>query len=818
MLHIIKFAAALLFLAALFSLRLNAQVVGGIDTTIRQADVPHIISYQGQIKSADGTATNGTHHITTTLYSDSRGINSVWQGAYDADIKDGIFTVMLGSGTSKLPQTDLLNQPLWIGIKVDGGEEMQPRGQLSAAPYALNVPDQSITLAKLSPEVALSLAGGGLPTPQVAPNWTNALDPYAAPGQLLGTNNLGGDLEIQAQATKVMHYNAAGGKPNINGGAPGNFIPIVGAGAVVASTIAGGGGFLNNSISSNSGFIGGGQGNVIDVTSDNSTIGGGDQNRIYMNSDHGVIAGGGYSNQIGDTPLNGSPSAPFSFIGGGAYNKELARSSTIAGGYLNVISGNGDDGKLSFIGGGGQNNIHGVKASIVGGEFNVAQADGAFIGGGISVVGSPNNQILSLDGTIGGGFRNMIDLNAPYSEIGGGAINYIWPDGQYSTIAGGWNNTIGNTTIPPANHDQSYYSSIGGGYLNTIHTKLGTIGGGFFNTIIGGTDDEDGTIGGGKNNVVREYAATVCGGASDSAIGPWSTASGGAQNTVQDVVRWVTGSFNLDRYAQAFFDWGAGGLDGLVNAGHASVPYNYPGPGLTLSSLFDNPLFMIGNGTGPNSMTNPDVWRIHPRHNAFEVSYNGHSTVFDMNGSGGAVAAANQAPDVTPPLPTIGYAPSTVIPCMPYRAAIEGSTFIDNIIYAWGDVTPTGNYPLRVDANADFGVDHIDQIGPGVYDIYLNTTDPDRNPIALAQGAVAITLINAPCNRFVTYSRFTSVPRTISVCVPIVPPPPAPPLGCQPNVGSQTKFTVTITQMTDFNGDCTNVDNDFSFIVTGRRQ
>jgi len=164
--------AALFFFAALFNLQVHAQTSSGTEapnTSISSKDIPRIISYQGQITN-NGSAMNGTHHITATLYSDPNGKNSVWHGAYDADITDGIFTITLGaSGSWKLPENATLDQPLWIGISVDGSAEMLPRTQLAAAPYALNVPDQSITFAKLAPDLALGMGTWKNQTPQTAP-------------------------------------------------------------------------------------------------------------------------------------------------------------------------------------------------------------------------------------------------------------------------------------------------------------------------------------------------------------------------------------------------------------------------------------------------------------------------------------------------------------------------------------------------------------------------------------------------------------------------------------------------------------------------
>ena len=203
----IQCAAALFVLAAMFSLKSAAQTTSGTDIPVRHSDVPRILSYQGQITSTDGIAMNGTHHITATLYSDHLGKNSVWQGSYNAAVTNGVFTVMLGSGVSKLPDNTTLDRPLWVGINVDGSDEMRPLTQLSAAPYALNVPDKSITQAKLADEVLQSIvnrSNGHIPTVQAVPDRIALSD---AGGTTFGAGTLG-------STTTVLHGNVAGASPS----------------------------------------------------------------------------------------------------------------------------------------------------------------------------------------------------------------------------------------------------------------------------------------------------------------------------------------------------------------------------------------------------------------------------------------------------------------------------------------------------------------------------------------------------------------------------------------------------------------------------
>ena len=101
--HFILIIAALILLHPMFVHSLEAQVSSTTDSLVRVTDVPRIISYQGQLTTANGQAMNGTHKITATLYSDHLGINPVWQGSYSAEITGGVFSIDLGAGSQKFP-------------------------------------------------------------------------------------------------------------------------------------------------------------------------------------------------------------------------------------------------------------------------------------------------------------------------------------------------------------------------------------------------------------------------------------------------------------------------------------------------------------------------------------------------------------------------------------------------------------------------------------------------------------------------------------------------------------------------------------------
>jgi hypothetical protein len=113
--------------------------------------------------------------------------------------------------------------------------------------------------------------------------------------------------------------------------------------------------------------------------------------------------------------------------------------------------------------------------------------------------------------------------------------------------------------------------------------------------------------------------------------------------------------------------------------------------------------------------------------NAFEISWNGHSIVYHVNGTGNAFLGA----------------------------AIRGATYTDNIIYAWGTVIapPRTFYDTMTISSAanlwdaggsitDFGVQQVRvrrlQQCQYEYEVTLNVVSPTGIPVSLA-GRASIT-------------------------------------------------------------------------------
>ncbi len=113
--------------------------------------MPRMISYQGVLKDAEGNVLTGTHALTLRIYDAEIGGSEVWSDAMELEISNGLFTAILGSSPAA-PLNLAFDVPYWLGLSVDGEDELEPRLTLAAAPYAF-------TAASLEPDVVSSVDG-----------------------------------------------------------------------------------------------------------------------------------------------------------------------------------------------------------------------------------------------------------------------------------------------------------------------------------------------------------------------------------------------------------------------------------------------------------------------------------------------------------------------------------------------------------------------------------------------------------------------------------------------------------------------------------
>ena len=108
------------------------------------------LSVQGTIqKSFGGAVDDGKYSLTFKLYTAESGGTAVWSETQDGiEVIGGVYSALLGSAN---PLTAGFNTVYYLGISVDGGQELTPRTRLTSAPYALSLIGQSNTFPSAGP-------------------------------------------------------------------------------------------------------------------------------------------------------------------------------------------------------------------------------------------------------------------------------------------------------------------------------------------------------------------------------------------------------------------------------------------------------------------------------------------------------------------------------------------------------------------------------------------------------------------------------------------------------------------------------------------
>lgn len=531
------------------------------------------------------------------------------------------------------------------------------------------------------------IAGGGYVNPPTGGNYGNHIhngNEYSV---------IGGGSENISEAGNY-HATIGGGQGNTIGLRTGTPAPL----PIMWATIAGGHG---NTVKASHGTIGGGHVNT--TTGNGATIAGGSENTASGDNtfigagtynsagEHNSTIGGGRKNQITNI-FSTSISGISATIAGGDTNTATGQAAAIGGGGSNIASY-----PYTHIGGGGANRATANYAAVAGGFKDTASGDYSFVGGG------HDNRASGLKSTIGGGWRNKASGNysviaggdrdtasGGYSFIGGGDENKA--SGLESAIVGGWRNKaeglrafIGGGYGNQISPSTTSHGVISGGYQNVASNNYATVSGGYINTASGTYT----TVSGGGWNIASGNYSAIAGGAGNLASGAHSTISGGELNIATARHSTIMGGNQLtvQSYGQSAV--------GFMNEPRGSLVSQ---PTAIQIATINDPLFMVGNGT--NNTTEIS--------NAFEVSYNGHTTVYGTNGP------------VTPPM--------------------KGATYTDNVLYAWGDINGNGT----INNNGSFGITNIVHApGTGLYTITIRVNDPVTNAqVFLGSAAITATLVN----------------------------------------------------------------------------
>ena len=124
------------------SLAATALLVGLASTVMATATawaVPMQLAHQGRLLGADAAPLDGTHTLSFALYDAEQDGAVVWSEDIETVMTGGFYSVVLGADEADNPLDDLVlgGGPLWLELRVDGGEPLEPRHQLLSVPFAV---------------------------------------------------------------------------------------------------------------------------------------------------------------------------------------------------------------------------------------------------------------------------------------------------------------------------------------------------------------------------------------------------------------------------------------------------------------------------------------------------------------------------------------------------------------------------------------------------------------------------------------------------------------------------------------------------------
>lgn len=532
-------------------------------------------SYQGRLGDTARPA-NGVFEFRFTLFDAAVDGTQTAGPVTNANVSviDGLFTTEIDFGAKIFDGTQY-----WLQIDARPGGSgtpfslLAPRQPIQPAPYALHALD------------AAGVARGAINNDALAPSAVTA-DKIALGQAVKSLNGLRDDLELAVEGALELRIDGhqlvlvaapdcktytncfwslfGNGNivPGVNflGTIAGELAPLefrvnnnrsglhVFTGANTAPNLIGG--YRNNNVSGTGGTIGGGgqQSGINLVLADWGTISGGYSNVIQSGATGGFIGGGSTNRIVGLYGAAGggamNTASNYSFVGGGSLNRSHSNHGFIGGGYSNLVTSyefalNEIPTQFSSVAGGVSNAITGgLAATIGGGAHNrMTGTVGRRVHFG-TIAGGQGNAILttiadSHYSSIGGGFSNTV-RTAGRATIGGGSDNQILQEGHNATIGGG----VGHSLDGP-------YGTISGGRSNLVggtgNADYAAIGGGEENAIV--FDSHYDTIAGGRRNRIQGFASnsSIGGGMTNAISGAdFATIAGGGTNTIADNANFAT--------------------------------------------------------------------------------------------------------------------------------------------------------------------------------------------------------------------------------------------------------------------------------------
>ena len=110
------------------------------------AEVPREVSYQGVLLNENGIPLPGLVDLVIRFYDGATGGAPLFEEEHtDIGLANGVYTIQIGGGvnpgtstpTDGIPDSILSTPQLWLGVLVDGDEELSPRTSIGSVIFAL---------------------------------------------------------------------------------------------------------------------------------------------------------------------------------------------------------------------------------------------------------------------------------------------------------------------------------------------------------------------------------------------------------------------------------------------------------------------------------------------------------------------------------------------------------------------------------------------------------------------------------------------------------------------------------------------------------
>lgn len=95
------------------------------------------VSYQGFLKYG-GAPVNGSVNLDVTYYYVGSETPLFTESFLEVPVANGFFNIALGSTINDLPSLIDLTRPVELGLRVDASDELSPRAEIHAVPYAMS--------------------------------------------------------------------------------------------------------------------------------------------------------------------------------------------------------------------------------------------------------------------------------------------------------------------------------------------------------------------------------------------------------------------------------------------------------------------------------------------------------------------------------------------------------------------------------------------------------------------------------------------------------------------------------------------------------